>query len=293
MTILDGNKYRDELIEQYRNTVKKEKLAIKLAIIYVGDNPASAVYVGSKVKYAELAGMEAEVYKLNGDATTREVQNLISELNDDKTVTGIILQSPAGNVDFDACAGMIDPQKDIDGFTSINTFALYNGDELLLPCTVKGIIKLLMRYKIELKGKNVVIVGRGKIVGKPLAIALSNRDATVTLCHSKTENLEEFTKRADILISAVGKPGLITGEMVKEGFIGIDVGTTRVKVEENGEVKNKLKGDFVFDEVSKKASFITPVPGGVGPMTVACVIGNLLKAKELELAKQGKKMHLE
>ncbi len=292
MILLDGKSYRDELIAQYEQIVEEEQLKIKLAIIFVGNNPASTVYVNNKIKFAQRAGMETELFHLDDSVNTEEVKSLIDRLNADTSVTGIILQSPAGNIDFDACAGMILPQKDIDGFTTENIASLYKGEDILLPCTVKGIIKLLLHYNISLDGQNVVIVGRGNIVGKPLALALTNRNATVTLCHSKTKDLSFYTKRADILISAVGKPNLIKGNMVKEGFIGVDVGTTRVETIENGQPVRKLKGDFDFESVSKKASYITPVPGGIGPMTVACVVGNLLKAKRLELELEKKSLNL-
>ncbi len=290
MIKIDGNKFKKELLEEYKEKIASEHLDIRLDIIFVGDNGASEVYVGKKLEAASYVGIRTNLHRLGMKTTTKEVQDLIKSLNEDDEVTGIILQSPVPKgVDFDSCAGLIESRKDIDGFTKQNIFALYNNDEELIPCTVKGIIKLLTHYGVNLEGKNVVIIGRSSIVGKPLALALINRNATVTVCHSKTVDLEAFTKNADILISAVGVPGLIKENMVKEGFVGIDVGTTRVFDEASG--KNKLKGDFDFEALSKKASLITPVPGGVGPMTVTCVIENLIDAK-LEEKKHQKKMNL-
>lgn len=291
MIKIDGKKYKSELLDEYREKIAKDKLEIRLDIIFVGDNSASEIYVKNKLEAAEYVGIKTNLHHLDENTTTKDVESLIKSLNEDRKVTGIILQSPVPSlVDFDYCAGLIDANKDIDGFTKSNIFALYNNDEELLPCTVKGIIKLLAHYDVKLEGKNVVIVGRSSIVGKPLALALINRNATVTVCHSKTQDLASYTKNADILISAVGKPGLITEDMVKDGFIGIDVGTTRVFDESLG--KNRLKGDIDFEGTSKKAAYLTPVPGGVGPMTVACVIENLIEAKMNEKELYGKAFEL-
>jgi len=275
MTILDGKKYRNELLEEYKNVIEKEKLKIRLDIILLGNNEASKVYVNNKLKYANEIGIEAVLHHLEEDVTTQEVNCLIKELNENSDVTGIILQSPTPvQIDYDYCASLIAAKKDIDGFTMANTCALYYNEENLLPCTVKGIIKLLEHYGVELEGKNVVIVGRGNIVGKPLALALSNRNATVTLCHSKTTDLTFHTKNADIVISAVGKMNVITSDMVKDGFIGVDVGINSCD--------GKLYGDFDYENIKDKASLITPVPGGVGPMTIAMIMSNLIDAKRME-----------
>lgn len=275
MTILDGKSYRDEKIREYKKTIEEEKLAIRLDIITVGDDAASEVYVRNKVKYATLVGIEVVTHKLEADIDEETLISLIDELNENDEVTGIILQSPIPkHLDFDACASRIVGYKDIDGFTANNIDRLYHNREELVPCTVKGIIALLEHYGINLEGKNVTIIGRGGIVGKPLSLALSNRNATVTLCHSKTVNLADHTMCADIVVSAVGRRNIVTKDMVKDGFIGIDVGINR----EDG----KLYGDFDYENVKDKASFITPVPGGVGPMTVAMIIDNLIIAKRME-----------
>ena len=271
--IMDGKALRDKLLNSYKEIIETEKLQIKLAIILVGDNDASAVYVRNKIKFCEEVGIKVDLHHLKESTSEEEVCTLIEELNAQKRVTGIILQSPVpSQIDFDRCAEKIISSKDIDGFTMANVDALYLGKEKLIPCTVKGIIRLLEEYGIDLEGKRVAIIGRGEIVGKPLALALSNRNATVTLCHSKTRDLGEITRLSDIVISAVGKPKLVTENMVKEGFVGIDVGINR----ENG----KLCGDFDYDAIKDKASLITPVPGGVGPMTISMIIDNLIYAKK-------------
>jgi len=201
---------------------------------------------------------------------------LIKKLNKDSKVTGIILQAPVPKqIDFTKCARLIKDEKDVDGFSAGNLFGIRDNQEKMIPCTVKGILKLLEYYQIDLEGKNVVVIGRSNIVGRPLADAFINRNATVTLCHSKTKDLEKHTKRADIVVAAVGKPNLINKNMVKKGFIGIDVGINMVD--------GKLVGDFSQD-VEEKASYLTPVPGGVGPMTVAMIIDNLIDLARIKNA---------
>ncbi len=275
MHILDGKKLRDELLEEYKQITEKEHLSIGLDIILVGNNEASEIYVRNKLKYSKLIGVEARLHRLEENTKTDEILNLIDKLNKDKNSTGIILQSPTPkHIDFNLCVEHISPNKDVDGFTTKNIINLYHNNENILPCTVKGIIKLLEHYKIDLEGKNVVIVGRGEIVGKPLSLALENRNATVTLCHSKTTNLKMLTKEADILISAVGKKNIITSDMVKDGFIGIDVGITKID--------GKIYGDFDYENLKDKASYITPNPGGVGPMTIAMIMDNLIYMKRKE-----------
>ena len=275
MIILDGKKYRDELLEEYKKLIEDEKLTIRLDIIIVGHDEASEIYVRNKVKFASFVGIKVVTHELESTVLEENIIDLIEELNCNEEVTGIILQSPISDgLDFDACASKIAPRKDIDGFTMMNIDKLYHGVEALIPCTVKGIIMLLEHYGVDLEGKNVTIIGRGNIVGKPLALALTNKNATVTLCHSKTENLAFHTKHADIVISATGKRNLVTENMVKDGFIGVDVGINRTG--------GKICGDFDYEEVKDKASMITPVPGGVGPMTVAMIIDNLIKAKRME-----------
>lgn len=275
MILMDGKTLRDELLEEYRVQIAGGKLAIRLDIITVGENEANEVYVRNKVKYASYVGCDVVTHHLNEDTSEEEIIALIEKLNTDESVTGIILQSPIPKgLNFKKCANRICAFKDIDGFTSENVSKLYAHEDGLMPCTVEGILTLLEHYKIDVMGKNVTVIGRSEIVGKPLAIAFLNENATVTVCHSKTEDLKTHTENADIVVSAVGQRNLITGEMVKDGFIGIDVGINRSE--------GKLCGDFDFDGVKDKASFLTPVPGGVGPMTVAMIINNLIKAKKMK-----------
>lgn len=273
MILMDGKKLRDKLLDEYKSIINKSSINATLAIIYVGNNEASKIYIRNKIKACEEVGIKTILYTLEEDVTEAQLVEQINELNNNSEITGIILQSPIpSHLNFDRIAQLIDPKKDVDGFTENNIYNLYLKNEKILPCTVKGIIKLLDEYNIPLKGKNVVIVGRGNIVGKPLALALLNRDATVTIAHSKTNNLKDITKNADILISAVGSPKLITSEMIKDNAVVVDVGISRVD--------GKVVGDVDFDNVSLKCSYITPVPGGVGPMTIAMIIDNILKMKE-------------
>ena len=271
--ILDGKKVRDEILAKIKAKIAKEKLDIKLAIILVGDDEASKIYIKNKEKYCDMVGIAVEKYKLSSETEEKEIINLIDKLNNDESVTGIILQSPVPEgIDFNKCSNLIKPEKDVDGFTKNNIYNLYLGKKTVLPCTVKGIIKLLEYYKIPISGANVVIVGRGNIVGHPLSLAFENMDATVTLAHSKTQNLAEITKNADILISATGVKHLITKDMVKYGSTVIDVGVTRVD--------GKIYGDVDFENIKDIARYITPNPGGVGPMTVAMIIDNLVEMED-------------
>ena len=213
--ILDGKKLRDELLVQYKEKIKEEKLNITLAIILVGNNEASKLYIKNKEKYCTEVGIKVDKYLLDEDTSEEVLINLIKDLNEDEKITGIILQSPVPNgIDFDKCSGMILPSKDVDGFTKDNVYNLYLNKKSILPCTVKGIIKLLEYYNIEINGKNVAIIGRGNIVGKPLAMALENKNATVSLLHSKTKDLKMFTKDADIVVVACGIPKLLKKEMM-------------------------------------------------------------------------------
>ena len=272
--LLDGKKLRDELLIKYKEEIKNNNLKIKLAIIEVGENEASKIYIKNKIKYCSEVGIETKVYNLDNDTNEKELIDLINKLNNDKNVTGIILQSPIPtHLDFDKCSSLIDSNKDVDGFTLTNVYNLYLNKKSILPCTVKGIIKLLEHYNIPIEGANVVIVGRGNIVGKPLALALENRNATVTLCHSKTKNLINYTKQADILVAAAGSPNLIKKDMIKKTSVLIDVGVNRI----DGKIVGDIDKD-VYDIVS----YVTPNPGGVGPMTVAMIIDNLIEMKEGE-----------
>ena len=272
--ILDGKKLRDELLVQYKEKIKEEKLNITLAIILVGNNEASKLYIKNKEKYCTEVGIKVDKYLLDEDTSEEVLINLIKDLNEDEKVTGIILQSPVPDgIDFDKCSGMILPSKDVDGFTKDNVYNLYLNKKSILPCTVKGIIKLLEYYNIEINGKNVAIIGRGNIVGKPLAMALENRNATVSLLHSKTKDLKKFTKDADIVVVACGIPKLLKKEMIKEGSVVIDVGISRVD--------GKIVGDIDFDNIKDIALFVTPNPGGIGPMTIAMIIDNLIEMGEV------------
>lgn len=272
--ILDGKKLRDELLVQYKEKIKEEKLNITLAIILVGNNEASKLYIKNKEKYCTEVGIKVDKYLLDEDTSEEVLINLIKDLNEDEKVTGIILQSPVPDrIDFDKCSGMILPSKDVDGFTKDNVYNLYLNKKSILPCTVKGIIKLLEYYNIEINGKNVAIIGRGNIVGKPLAMALENRNATVSLLHSKTKDLKMFTKDADIVVVACGIPKLLKKEMIKEGSVVIDVGISRVD--------GKIVGDIDFDNIKDIALFVTPNPGGIGPMTIAMIIDNLIEMGEV------------
>lgn len=274
MILMDGKTLRNKILNEIKEKVQKEDIKATLAIILVGNNEASKIYIRNKEKACEEVGIEVKTFLLDENTTENELCNLIEHLNDDKDITGIILQSPVPNhIDFDKCSSLIKSIKDVDGFTNKNIYNLYLNNETLVPCTVKAIIELTKEYKIDLEGSNVVVVGRGNIVGKPLALALLNRNATVTIAHSKTKNLKNITKNADILICAVGKPNLITEDMVKENATVIDVGISRVD--------GKVVGDVDFSNVAKKCKFITPVPGGIGPMTVAMIMENILIAKEM------------
>ena len=272
MNLLDGKKVRDEVLEDLKQKIAENNLAIKLAIILVGNNEASKIYIRNKEKACKNVGIEVEKHLLDEKTREEDLIDLINKLNEDASVTGIILQSPVPtHIDFDKCSGLIKASKDVDGFTEENIYNLYLGNDTIMPCTVKGIIKLLEYYDIPLEGANVVIVGRGNIVGHPLSLALINKNATVTVAHSKTKDLSNVTKNADILISATGVAHLITLDMVKPGAVVVDVGVSRID--------GHIVGDVDFDNVKDVASWITPNPGGVGPMTVAMIIDNLFMMK--------------
>ena len=272
MNLLDGKKVRDEVLEDLKKKIAENNLAIKLAIILVGNNEASKIYIRNKEKACKNVGIEVEKHLLDEKTREEDLIDLINKLNEDASVTGIILQSPVpSHIDFDKCSGLIKASKDVDGFTEENIYNLYLGNDTIMPCTVKGIIRLLEYYDIPLEGANVVIVGRGNIVGHPLSLALINKNATVTVAHSKTKDLSNVTKNADILISATGVAHLITLDMVKPGAVVVDVGVSRID--------GHIVGDVDFDNVKDVASWITPNPGGVGPMTVAMIIDNLFMMK--------------
>lgn len=274
--ILDGKevskKVRLELKEEVERIKKEKNITPKLAVIMVGNNPSSQIYIRNKSKACEEIGIEFEEYLLNEDTTQEELLNLIDKLNQNKQINGILLQSPIPiGLDINEAFRRISPEKDVDGFNPENVGKLVLGQNGFISCTPFGIIRILQDYNIEIEGKNAVIIGRSNIVGKPMSQCLLNKNATVTICHSKTKDLEEITKKADIVVVAIGKKEFLKDNMVKEGAVVVDVGINR---DDDG----TIKGDVDFENVSKKASYITPVPGGVGPMTIAMLMTNVVKA---------------
>jgi len=279
MEILDGKKVSLNIKEDIKIRIEKDyklldKAVPTLACIIVGDNPASQVYVGSKEKACASVGFNSIVERLSNDATEDEVIDVIERLNSKKDVSGILLQLPLPKkLNERKIISHISPEKDVDGLTEINLGRMFSGNTLVAPCTAQGIIDLLGYYDIQIEGKNVVVIGRSLLVGKSVSILLQEKNATVTMCHSRTQNLEDIIKKADILVVAIGKPNFIKEHMVKEGSVIIDVGINRL---ETG-----LVGDVDFENVKHKVSFITPVPGGVGPMTIAELLKNTLILHEL------------
>lgn len=273
--IINGKELAKNIRLELKNEVSKLKekgIIPKLAVIMVGDDKASKVYVKNKSKACEEIGIEYEEFLLDENISMEELLNLIEKLNNRKDINGILLQSPIPkNLNIDEAFNKIDYKKDVDGFNPVNVGKLVIGQDSFISCTPYGVIKMLENYNIPIEGKNVVIIGRSNIVGKPLMQCLLKKNATVTICHSKTKNISEITKKADILVAALGKAKFVTKEMVKEGAVVIDVGINR---DESG----KLVGDVDFEEVEKIASFITTVPGGVGPMTIAMLMSNVVKA---------------
>ncbi|MDD6504937.1 MAG: bifunctional methylenetetrahydrofolate dehydrogenase/methenyltetrahydrofolate cyclohydrolase FolD [Lachnospiraceae bacterium] len=273
--IIDGKTISQQLKDELRQEVAQLKEQGKnccLAVIQVGNDPASSVYVGNKKKACTYIGIESLSYELPEDTSEEELLALIAKLNEDKNVHGILCQLPLPkHMDEDKVIQAIDPKKDVDGFHPQNVGALVIGQEGFVSCTPAGIIELLHRSGVEIEGKHCVVIGRSNIVGKPMSLLMLRENATVTVCHSRTKNLPQICKEADILIVAIGKPQFITAEYVGEGAVVIDVGIHR---DEN----NKLCGDVKFDEVEPFASAITPVPGGVGPMTIAMLMKNCVEA---------------
>lgn len=273
--ILDGKELAKKVREGVKEQVDKLKnkgINPKLAVVMVGNDSASAVYVKNKSNACRKAGIEFEEFLLPEETTEEELINLIKKLNKDKNVHGILLQSPVPkHINIDRAFDTISPEKDVDGFNAVNVGNLTIGRDCLVSCTPYGVMRLLEEYNIDVSGKRAVVIGRSNIVGKPMLQCLLSKDATVTICHSKTKDLSEVVSEADIVISAIGKPNFVTGNMIKDGAVVIDVGINRM---EDG----SLCGDVKFDEAESKASFITPVPGGVGPMTVAMLVENVVKA---------------
>ena len=273
--LIDGKevskKIKDELkieVEQ----LKQKGINPKLAVIMVGNNKASEVYVRNKSKACQNTGIEFEEFLFDEKISMEELLETIDKLNKDDSINGILLQSPIPkHLDELKAFNRIAPEKDVDGFNPVNVGNLSIGRDCFISCTPYGIVKLLEHYNIETEGKNAVVIGRSNIVGKPMMQCLLEKNATVTVCHSRTKNLEEYTKKADILVAAIGKPRFVTENMVKENAVVIDVGINRM---EDG----KICGDVDFENVKEKVSYITPVPGGVGPMTIALLLYNLVKA---------------
>lgn len=273
--IIDGKLLASKIMKKLKeevNSLKQEEICPKLAVIMVGNDKASEVYVRNKSKACNEVGIEFEEFILKEDITMQQLLAIIEKLNNRKDIHGILLQSPIPkHLDIRKAFNTINCQKDVDGFNPINIGKLMIGEDTFISCTTYGVIKMLEDNNIKIEGKNAVVIGRSNIVGKPLAQCLLNKDATVTVCHSKTQNLEEITRQADILLVAIGKPEFVTAKMVKEGATVIDIGINRNE-------EGKLVGDVKFDEVSQKVQYISPVPGGVGPMTIAMLLNNVIKA---------------
>lgn len=277
--IIDGKKISKELKDELKEKVakyKEEGVEITLAVIQVGNDKASSVYVGNKKKACEYIGIKSLSYELEESTTEEELLNLIKELNNRKDVNGILVQLPLPkHINEDKVIETVDAKKDVDGFHPMSVGALSIGKKGFISCTPYGIIELLKRSNIDIDGKECVVIGRSNIVGKPMSMLLLRENATVTVAHSHTKNLKEVAKRADILVVAIGKPQFINSEYVKEGAVVIDVGIHR---DEN----NKLCGDVDYEDVFPHASAITPVPGGVGPMTIAMLMKNCVNAVEIQ-----------
>lgn len=278
-TLIDGKAVSAAVKEKVRLEVaqlKENGVEACLAVIIVGSDPASRVYVNNKKKACELTGIRSEEYALPQETTEEQLLELIDRLNGDIKVNGILCQLPLPkHIDETTVIERIDPKKDVDMFSCVNVGKMWVGNGVFLPCTPAGVMELLAYYSIDLCGKRCVVIGRSNIVGKPMACLLLEKNATVTVCHSKTENLAEICRSADVIVAAVGKAGFVSADMVKDGAVVIDVGINR---NENG----KLCGDVDFENVKEKASFITPVPGGCGPMTIAMLMKNTVAAVKMQ-----------
>ncbi len=274
--IIDGKKIAQDIIDEVKVQTQhlKERTGVTpgLAVLLVGNDPASRIYIRHKETACKTAGLYSREFKLSHDASEKDILSIIRELNGDVKIHGILVQLPLPKqIDARVIIETIDPRKDVDGFHPYNLGRLFTGNPYHMACTPKGIIELMDRSSISIEGKRAVIVGRSNIVGKPVALMLLNRHATVTICHTKTQNLSLVTGQADILIAAAGRPEMIRANMVSEGAAVLDVGINRMD-------DGRLVGDVAFSEVIEKASYITPVPGGVGPMTIAMLLVNTLNA---------------
>ena len=276
MQLIDGKAVSQAVKERVRDEIAREGLKIGLAVVIVGNNQASRVYVNNKKKACEFCGITSYEYALPEETTEEQLLELVDTLNKDDKVNGILVQLPLPEqIDEKKIIEHISPMKDVDAFHAVNVGRIMIGDYAFLPCTPAGVMELIHSTGTEVSGKECVVIGRSNIVGKPMAMLLLHENGTVTVCHSRTKDLAEVCRRADILVSAVGRAGFVTADMVKDGAVVIDVGMNR-------NAEGKLCGDVDFDGVAPKCSFITPVPGGVGPMTIAMLMENTLRAKRLQ-----------
>ncbi len=274
-TIIKGKELAQKIRLELKEEVAKLKVKPKLAVIMVGNDKASEVYVRNKSKACDEIGIGFEEFLLEENTAREQLLALIQELNERKDIHGILLQSPIPkHLDIREAFNTIDYRKDVDGFHPINVGKLSIGEDCFVSCTPAGVMKMLEEYGIDLEGKNAVVIGRSNIVGKPLVQCLLNKNATVTVCHSKTKDIKEIASKADVLIAALGKPKFVTSDMVKQGAVVIDVGINRTE-------EGKLVGDVDFEAVEPLSSYITPVPGGVGPMTIAILMANVVKAAKM------------
>lgn len=276
--ILDGKalstKVKDRVKQEISNLPKNDKIPT-LAVVLVGDDPASAIYVRNKKRACEYVGIKSVSVTLGQDTTQEKLEQTLNDLNNDKSINGILLQLPLPKgLDERKALNCIAPEKDVDGLSSVNLGKLITKEVGITPCTPTGVMEFFKEYNIDLTGKNVVIINRSILVGKPLALMMLNANATVTICHSKTQNISEYTKKADVIVTAVGKAKFLTEDMVKDGAVVIDVSIVRTEA--------GLCGDADYENIKDKASYITPVPGGVGPMTIAMLMENTLKAYKLQ-----------
>ncbi len=274
--IIDGKAVSAKVKEEVRQEIEREGLEVGLAVVIVGDDPASRVYVNNKKKACEVCGIKSFEYALPADTTEEELLELVDTLNADDNVNGILVQLPLPkHLNEEKVIERISPMKDVDAFHAANVGKIMIGNYAFLPCTPAGCMELIHSVGIDVSGKECVVIGRSNIVGKPMAMLLLHENGTVTVCHSRTKDLKEVCRRADILVAAVGRADFVTADMVKDGAVVIDVGINRNE-------EGKLCGDVCFDEVAEKASYITPVPGGVGPMTIAMLMKNTLMAKRIQ-----------
>lgn len=276
--ILDGKalstKVKDRVKQEISNLPKNDNIPT-LAVVLVGDDPASAIYVRNKKRACEYVGIKSVSVTLGQDTTQEKLEQTLNDLNNDKSINGILLQLPLPKgLDERKALNCIAPEKDVDGLSSVNLGKLITKEVGITPCTPTGVMEFFKEYNIDLTGKNVVIINRSILVGKPLALMMLNANATVTICHSKTQNISEYTKKADVIVTAVGKAKFLTEDMVKDGAVVIDVSIVRTEA--------GLCGDADYENIKDKASYITPVPGGVGPMTIAMLMENTLKAYKLQ-----------